>query len=149
LIIGVRDERIESIVSSLGAPKLDPPHQATVSRNLEEIRPASLRGDIYVDGPRFVEPAAETVAERVHEYGLPYARKLTDLSELAAALEKSRDFGAYYRAPIAFVLTGNHERAQATLDAALARIATMKGPYADQFRTFAGEFLQRFPGAAR
>jgi hypothetical protein len=138
-IIGVRNEPVERLVAQF-APRQFSRNQPSAKIDLESLRPASIRGDIWINGPQFIEVAARTLAERVRDVGLPYAQSLVALDDLIRVLASVPDEGARIRLPIALWLAGKPAEARYALESALASISGRKGPAADEFRAFAAAF---------
>jgi hypothetical protein len=144
LTVGVRDEEVERILAQL-EPSQTGPIRATAVENIDVLRPQDRRGTIYVDGPRFVEAAAETVADQIRTEGLPFARSLATLPALIDGLRRhGRHYSVEYRLPIALYLTGDDDAVRAALRSSVEYAERWGGKgVADAVRSYAASFFSR------
>jgi len=146
--VGIRHDAIETVLRSLWPELVDHTGasaiNATVVTNIQSLRQESIRGVVRVNGPAFVEPAAQTIADQIIEYGWPFANSRSTLSGLIDALEKD-PFGsaAEYRLPVAHYLDGRPDAAREALGAGRRRVAEMKGPVKEGYEAFARDFFTR------
>ncbi len=145
--VGARHETIEQALRQLWPELIDSTNatnvNATIATNVQELLPQPVRGSIYVDGPEFIEPAAATVAERVRDHGLPFARSVVTLPALIEAWRQHARPTTAYRRPIALYLNGEPDRAREDLDATLERFDKIEGVVKEDFNRFARDFFTR------
>jgi len=147
--VGARHEAVEGALRTLW-PELAAGTASTtkigasIATNVQELIPEPVRGAIYVDGPKFLEPAAVTVAERVRDYGEPFARSVVALPALIDAWKvRARPMATDFRLPIALYLDGRPDEAQEALVSTLERLGSISGPVREDFEAFAREFFAR------
>jgi len=147
--VGARHEAVEGALRTLWPELADSTASTTkigasIAINVQELIPEPVRGAIYVDGPQFLEPAALTVAERVRDYGEPFARSVVPLPALIDAWKiRGNPMATDYRLPIALYLDGRPDEAKEALASTLERLGTMSGPVREHFEAFARDFFAR------
>lgn len=143
--VGIVDEPLEKRVAKLAGGDPSGELSPSVVVHLSYLLPD---GDGRSRPWRFcpghdVDREADSLVAAVGDYGLPFARSLTDRNELARAIrEYSFEEARAERLPVLYALMGDVATARKVLDEELALVESDPSEAAEEFRRFA-EALER------
>jgi hypothetical protein len=143
-VVGVRHERIEKMLEDL---LRESRASATISIPLGYLTPDRRFLEWLFELPPFdCRSECERMVQAVELYGIPFMKSKTRLEDLLQDLEQLRFTvreNAVYRVPIAYLLSGKTEMAEATVKKQLAELETHNDLFAQAYKRFASNFLQR------
>jgi len=145
-VVGVRNQRIEKLVSDLLGEKFDEVIPATLAGNIGYMMPSDKYRSYTFSQDAPVETIAEELVNGFREYGLPFIRSHTETTALVEGLRTCRfavRFMADYRIPSGLFLLGRMDDAAAYLNAKLAEIADRSDPAALRYKVFVVKLAER------
>jgi hypothetical protein len=137
-IVGVRFQDIERSVADLQGQKFHPYHPPTVCTPLGYVMP-ERRYRSWLFRPSGNDEVTEEMVDTIVNYGLAFMRSTTDLAELCRKLEARMgwDHQIMYRHPVALLVAGRPQEANALIERSLINLRDRDDPAAEEFRTFA------------
>jgi hypothetical protein len=143
-VVGVRYEKIERLVTELRGEKFHAYAPPTLSTPLGYLLP-ECRFRTWVFGPGHTSEAAVEIIGAISNYGLPFMRLMSQLSELCRELDKDRGHAHQfdYRRPVAWMLAGRPARARQAIDESLSRLGDRSDPAAQELRRFCDALAHR------
>lgn len=145
-VVGVRNQRIEKLVADLLGEKFDEVIPATLAGNIGYMMPSDKYRPYIFSKDASVETVAEELVNSLREYGLPFIRSHTEMTDLVDGLRTCRfaiRFMADYRIPSGLFLLGQMDDAGAFLKAKLAEIGNHQDPAALRYKVFAAKLGER------
>jgi hypothetical protein len=145
-VIGVRNQQIERLVAELLGEAFDELIPPTLAGNVGYLSPANRYLPFLFTEDTAVEEIANQLSDAVKTYGIPFMKKLTDLTALVEAMQTARfgmPFVIDYRIPAGLLLLGNRGKAKAFVAAKLNEIGTRNDPAALRYKGFASKLTER------
>lgn len=145
-VVGVRNQKIETLVAEIVGEKADKVIPATLAGHIGYMKPANKYAPYFFYRDTSLEPPAQALIVDVRDYGIPFIQAHSDVAVLVEGLRTYRfaiDYMAEYRIPAGLFLLGLMEEAQAALDAALKKTGDRQDPAALRFRFFAANFAAK------
>jgi len=145
-VVGVRNQRIETLVADLLEKKFDKVIPPTLAGHIGYMKPSNKYAPYFFSRDASLEPPAQALIGDVRDYGIPFIQTHSDVVALIEGLRTCRfaiDYMAEYRIPAGLFLLGLTEEAQAALDAALKKTGDRQDPAALRFRFFAANFAAK------
>jgi hypothetical protein len=141
-VVGVRHERIQKMFEELSR---ESGLSATISISLGYLMPENKYLEWLFEPPPFdYRSECEKMVQAVELYGIPFMKLKTKLEDLLQDLEQLRFTvieNAVYRVPIAYLLSGKTEMAEATVKKQLAELETHNDLFAQAYKTFASKLF--------
>lgn len=146
LVVGVRHQEVERQVAALLDEPWDPVIPPTLATNVGYLSPSGRYLGLSFSRSEDVSVAVGQLCALVLEFGVPFARKLSQLPELAQALQEGR-YGipqqSDYRLPVCHLMDGSPVRSAECVRIKLERVGDAADPAAARYRHFASKLLAR------
>jgi len=144
-VMGVRNQRIERMLSSLMGEPFNEFVPPTLAGNIGYLSPANAYMPFLFSPDKPITPIVQEVVLVVREYGLPFLEKVANLSNLVGAMQTAR-FGipsvVEYRIPIGLFLLGERASASEFIAGKLENIGSRADPAAQRYKSFAQKLLE-------
>lgn len=140
-VIGLRDQRIENLVSQLHAERPHAYVPPTVSSSLGYLMPNAVYRSWRISEESRVSQTITEMVDQVELYGLPFLIRSADASEIVELLAKTTFTpGNEHRSErliAAYIIAGDRSRAVEQIRALLNALGTRQDPAALRLREFA------------
>lgn len=149
-VIGVRFQEVERLVAELRGAKFHAYAPPTVSTPIGYVMPEKKYKMWLFSRGRSDADVANDMANAIATHGIAFMRSTVELGELRVKLEARLGFDHQlaYRRPVAALIAGDVEQAQALLDAELSAMATRKDLAATKFKQFAEVLRDRLTSSS-
>ncbi len=144
-VVGVRQQRVESMVEEFMAEKESSGLPPTISTTLGYLMPEGRYLEwLFEPAPFEYETECERMVRAIGVYGIPFMNSNSSLVQIVQDLEGLRFVSkdaTVYKLPVAYILSGKGDSATVYVENQLKELGERQDIAARQYKTFASNLL--------